>query len=245
MLDRAKTDADLRPGNEESPAIIDLLPPVEAAIALVKHVGRAGLDWGLTADLDIIDVRSRHLDAGRDIALWIVDDVQLHAADTAVPRRPAANLAERDRTGIDQAHHLHAFTPQLARGHRRQRRKGLRENADRTAGIGIGQRRARQLAGPQMIVVLRIGVEASHHPTQTVVTAELGIDQRHQVIPALERLVVGIPIQTIHNCLKLPSIDRFKEPSKNATAKSHARPSVSRQPEKTDLPRFRRACTAT
>src|ERR1700724_662201 len=44
------------------------------------------------------------------------------------------------------------------------------------------------------------------------------------MIPALERLVVGVPIHTIHNSLKLPSIDRFKDSAKSAIAKSHARP---------------------
>src|SRR5260221_8778671 len=54
------------------------------------------------------------------------------------------------------------------------------------------------------------------------------------MIPALERLVVGISIQTIHSRLKLPPIDRFKQASKNAIAKPHARSlSESRQPEST------------
>src|ERR1700724_703960 len=44
------------------------------------------------------------------------------------------------------------------------------------------------------------------------------------MIPALERLVVGVPIHTIHNSLKLPSIDRFKDSAKSAIVKSHARP---------------------
>jgi diguanylate cyclase (GGDEF)-like protein len=241
----AKTHGRFRPGDEESLAIADLLPPVETAISLVEHVGRTGLDRDVAADLNVIDVGSRHLDAGWDITLCIVDDVQLHAADAAVPRRPTANLAQRDRTGVDQAHHLLAFAPQLPACHRRQRREGLRKNAGRTAGIGIRQRRAGQLASSQMIVVLRIGIEAGYHAAQAVVPAQLRIDQRHKVIPALERLVVGITVQTIHSRLKLPSIDRFKEPTKNAIAKSHARPSVSRQPEKTDLPRSCRACTVT
>src|ERR1700677_132857 len=186
MLDRPKTDPRLQPGDEESLAIVDLLPPVEAAISLVEHVGRAGLDWNLTADLDVIDVRWRHLDAGRDIAQGVIDDVQLHAADATVPCRPVANLPQWYRTGVDQAHHLRPFAPHLPIRHRRQPSKGLRKNADRTAGIGIRQRRAGQLAGPQMIMVLRIGVEARHHPAQTVVTAQLRVDQRHQMVPALE-----------------------------------------------------------
>src|ERR1700724_3486921 len=44
------------------------------------------------------------------------------------------------------------------------------------------------------------------------------------MIPALERLVVGVPIHTIHNSRKLPSIDRFKDSAKSAIVKSHARP---------------------
>src|SRR6201987_1319787 len=87
-----------------------------------------------------------------------------------------------------------------------------------------------------MIVVLRVGVEARHHGTQTIVTAQLRIDQRDQMIPALETLVVGISVHTIHSSLKLPPIDRFKEPAKNAIAKPHARsPSESRQPESTSF----------
>ena len=74
-----------------------------------------------------------------------------------------------------------------------------------------------------MIMVLRVGVEAGHQPAQAIGTAQLRIDQRHQVIPTLERFVVGIPIRTIHNRLKLPSIDRFKQAGKDAIGKSHAR----------------------
>ena len=118
--------------------------------------------------------------------------------------------------------------PSPRRSQRSARRRG------RAAGIGIRQRRAAQLARAQMVVVLRIGVETGYHLTQAVITAELRTDRRDQVIPTLERLVVGISIQTIHSRLKLPPIDRFKQPSKNAIAKPHARSlSKSRQPEST------------
>src|SRR5215470_7426758 len=233
-LDRTKASRRLRPGNKESLAIIDLLPPVEAAIAFVEHIGRAGLDRRLPANLDVIDVGIRHIDTGRHGALWVIDDVQLHAADAAVPLRPRANLPEWDRAGVDQAHHLHAFAPGLLTGHRRQAGKDLRKNADRTTSIGIRQRRTVQFFGAEMVVVLRICVEAFHHGPQTVVSAELRINQRHQMIPALEQLAIRIAPQTIHNRLKLPAVNRFKELSKNAIAKSHARPlSESRQPEST------------
>src|SRR5260370_9731053 len=54
------------------------------------------------------------------------------------------------------------------------------------------------------------------------------------MIPAFERLVVGIAVVSLHNSSKLPSIDRFEEVSKDAITVSHARPlSESRQPEST------------
>src|ERR1700722_740303 len=43
------------------------------------------------------------------------------------------------------------------------------------------------------------------------------------MIPALERFVVGVPVQAIHNALKPSSIDGFKQMPKNAIAKPHAR----------------------
>ena len=51
MLECTKADVRLHPGDEESLAVIDLLPPVETAIRLVEHVSRARLDRNLAADL--------------------------------------------------------------------------------------------------------------------------------------------------------------------------------------------------
>src|SRR5215469_12533286 len=85
-----------------------------------------------------------------------------------------------------------------------------------------------------MIVVLRVGIEALDNGAQTVISAQLRVDQRDQMIPAPERLVVRIPLHAIHSRLKLPPVDRFKKSSKNAIAKPHARfLSESRQPEST------------
>src|SRR6516162_3428215 len=117
MLGRAETGRCLRSGHEEGLAIIDLSPPVEAAIPLVKDVGDASLERSLPANLDVIDGGSRHVDHGWDIHLGIVDDMQLHTSDTAVPLRPRTNLAERDWTGINEAHHLLALTVQLPACH--------------------------------------------------------------------------------------------------------------------------------
>ena len=141
-------------------------------------------------------------------------------------------LPSGDRTGVDQAHHLRAFAPQLPACHRRQSCKGLRKNAGRAAGVGIRQCRAGQPAGAQVIVMLRIGVEAGHHGAQAVVPAQLRIDQRYQVIPALERFVVGVAVMARDDRGELPPIERFQKLFQDGRDVAHASLfSESRQPE--------------
>src|SRR3974390_799189 len=99
--------------DEESLGIIDLLPPTEVIIPLVKDVGRASLERHLAADFDIVDVGGSDLDATRAIVLRMVDDVSLHAADAPIRFGPLAHLAQRDRAGIHQAHHLGSLAPRF------------------------------------------------------------------------------------------------------------------------------------
>src|SRR6267154_3541929 len=85
-----------------------------------------------------------------------------------------------------------------------------------------------------MIMLMGIGIKGHFDPAQARDAAQLGADQRHQMIPAFERLVVGIALVPLHNSPKLPSIERFEEVPKDASKVSHARPlSESRQPEST------------
>src|SRR6267143_3625545 len=63
--------------DEESLGSVDLLPPAKMIVALVEDVGRAGFEFRLTADLDVVDGRIRHLDATRDIVPRMIDVVHL------------------------------------------------------------------------------------------------------------------------------------------------------------------------
>ena len=182
----------------------------------------------------------------RDIICRIVDDMHLHATDAAIPLGPFAHRAQWNRAGVDQADHLGSFAPRLPVNSPDQHCKGLCKHTDRTSRIRIRQRGARKLLDRQMIVMLGVGIEAGLQRTQTVGTAQLRIDQGHEMIPTLERLVVSIGVQPIDNRLNLPSIDRLENIPKNAIGESHARPlSESRQPARVGLGRFGRACTAT
>src|SRR3954468_3519006 len=85
-----------------------------------------------------------------------------------------------------------------------------------------------------MVMMMRIGVPDRLQLPQAVDTGQLGEHQRHHMIPALERLVVGIAIVPRHRGRQLNPRHWFQQLCKNAIAKSHARPlSESRQPEST------------
>src|SRR6187455_99476 len=89
----AQAHVGLRTRDEETTGIIDLPPPVEAAIALVVDIGHAGFDLHLPANLDVVDVGRRNLDAMRHVAGRIVDHVHLYTAE--LPFAPLAQLAQR------------------------------------------------------------------------------------------------------------------------------------------------------
>ena len=95
ILCRAQVRVYFDPRNQEGLGRVDLFPPAKVIIALVENVGRARFEFGLTADLDIVDGRRRNLDATRDIVVRLINDVHLHTADTTVPFCPFAHLPQR------------------------------------------------------------------------------------------------------------------------------------------------------
>src|SRR6266852_50735 len=239
---QARVHLDAR--DEESLGGVDLLPPAKVIIALVKNVARTGFQLGLTADLDVIDGRRRNLDTTRDILAWMIDDVHLQAADTAIPFGPFAHLAQRDWARVDQPNHLGPFHSRVSIGLLRQHGEGFRENAHRTTCIRTRERRAGNVAHPQMIMLMGVCLKSRFDGAQACDPAQLGAHHRHKMFPAFERLVVGIAVMALDDFPKLPSINRFEELPKDAIHILHARPfSVSRQLESIrftlDLPGMR------
>src|SRR5882757_9679051 len=239
---QARVNLDAR--DEESLGGVDLLPPAKVIIALVENVGRTGFQLRLTADLDVIDGRRRNLDTTRDILPWMIDDVHLQAADAAIPFGPFAHLAQRDWARVDQPNHLSPFHPRVSIGLRRQHRESVRENAHRTTGIRTRERRARNLAHPQMIMLMGVYLKGCFDGAQACDPAQLSAHHCHEMIPTFERFVVRIAVMALDDFPKLPSINRFQELPKDAIHVLHARPfSVSRQPESSrftlDLPGMR------
>jgi hypothetical protein len=202
------------------------------AVALVEHIGGACLDANRAADPGVVDVGVGDGQHARAVGVGIMDDMQLHAADAAVRPGPAAQLAERDGSRVDQPQQCRAFTAHLPVDLAGKKGEGPGKHGGGAAAVGIRQGRTRQRPAAQMIMVLAVGVPARFHAAQAAGAAELGVDQRHQMVPTLERLVVRIPVMLVHNPLKATPIDRFNQLAKDARCKAHA-PSLSesRQPE--------------
>jgi hypothetical protein len=74
-----------------------------------------------------------------------------------------------------------------------------------------------------MIVMVGVRVEGLLDPAQAIGVAQLGEDQRHQMIPTLEGLVVGVAFVLLHNRPKPAPINRFEQTHKNAIEVTHAR----------------------
>src|SRR4029077_18153087 len=50
----------------------------------------------------------------------------------------------------------------------------------------------------------------------------LGIEQRDQMLPALEALVIGVAVVALDDFLELPAVDRFEQLDKSAIRELHA-----------------------
>src|SRR5260370_37144682 len=73
-----------------------------------------------------------------------------------------------------------------------------------------------------MVVVMGVGVPRRLQGAQTRDPAKLGLDQRHQMVPAAERLVAGIAGVTLHKRVKPTPRERLGATAKRAIAVTHA-----------------------
>ena len=221
--------------DEEGSGLVDAPPPFEIVIALVEDIGRAGLDRRLLADFDIIDIGGRDLDAEGAVVSGIVDDVHLHAVDAAVRTGEVVELAQRNGGRIDEAQELGAVAAGFAVELAGEAREQIGEHADGPASVGFGESGAGERAGAEVIMEAAAGVEGGLEGAQAGRAAELGADQRDEVIPALERFVVGVALVAGDDAGEGATIDRLEQVDKNAILKAHAWSFIfqSRQPENT------------
>src|SRR5229473_1570950 len=114
----------------------------------------------------------------------------------------------RDWARVDQPNHLGPFQARVSIGFLRQHGEGFRENAHRTTCIRTRERRARNVAHPQMIVLMGVCLKGRFDGAQACDPAQLSAHHRHEMIPTFERFVVRIAVMALDDFPKLPSINR-------------------------------------
>ena len=88
--------------------------------------------------------------------------MHLHAVDAAVGAGEVEEAAQRHGRRVDQPDHVGALGAGAPVERVRRRREEIGEDADRPAGVGVGQRRAFQRRNAEMIMRAGAGVEGRH-----------------------------------------------------------------------------------
>jgi hypothetical protein len=212
----------LGPSDEDRALVSDRGPPAIVAIALIKDIGRTRFDRDRATDLGVVNVGIGDVEDARVIGLRVKDDMHLQAADAPVRFGPVAQPAERNGRRIDQLHHRRAVASRLPIQLACDQAEGLSEDRNRSSFVRIGQGRAYQRTAAQMVMMLAVGVPTRFQDPQAGGRGELGVDQRHQMVPARKRFDVGITGVTLNECLELAPLDGFKQLTENARCKTHA-----------------------
>ena len=100
------------------------------------------------------------------------------------------------------------------------------EDGDRPTLVGVAECRMRKRAAGEVIMMLGTGVPAGLQRPKAVEVAQLREDQRHQMIPAEERFVVGVPVVPRDDRREPPPVDGFQEFGENGTSEAHVPPST-------------------
>src|SRR6202167_1905600 len=112
--DYAQSHVALGACDEEGVGLVNGGPPFVVDVTLVENVSRAGNDVDRAADLRVVDVGVGNVQDPRQIGVRIVEDVDFHAADTAVRLGPGAKFSQRDRRRVDQTDELATLVAGLA-----------------------------------------------------------------------------------------------------------------------------------
>ena len=174
----------------------------------------------------VVDVGVADVEDARQIVMGIIDDMDLHAADATVGLGPIAQFSQRDGGGIDQPDEVAAVASALTVEKLGDLFERIGEDGDRPTLVGVAEGRMRKRAAGEVIMVLGTGVPAGLQRPKAVEVAQLREDQRHQMIPAEERLVVGVPVVPCDDRREPPPVDRFQEFGENGRSEAHVPPST-------------------
>ncbi len=156
-------------------------------------------------------------------------------------------------TGVefDQAQQFLGLGSGRAVGQDGDHRQDVGERFDGPASVGVGERGAGDLATTEVIMGIGVGVPTGRERAQRRGAGQLGVDQRHQMLPAAKRFVVRVGAPTRPDRLEPPPIERLDELAENGRSKAHVpQPFLCLDNQKIprnldQIPWFCGACAAT
>ena len=102
-------------------------------------------------------------------------------------------------------------------------REEIREDRARTALIGIRKGRATDRPGAQMVMVGRLDIPQLDQLAEARNPAQLAVQQRHEMVPAVEVFPISVALVLRHDGSKHAARNHFQDLAENRILIAHAR----------------------
>ena len=202
----------LQPGNEMAALRVERGPVAEVVVTLVEYIGGARLDRKPLGRGDVVDPHRSHRNAGRHVALRVVNHMRLDATLLLPVSDP---LADHDPGGVDQAQHL---APPPTRRQPAQLPdqcfKHIFKQGRRALTVRIRQGRAAHRLQTEMGMAARKPLQRRLHLAQRPRPRHLRIHHRQKLRPGWKTTNPMVRTMAPNQSLKTPARKRLHQTPK-------------------------------
>ena len=218
-------------GDEESEGLSELVETLEVYVAAIEQIKSARFQKQPVEEIDVVHLRSGHINIGRNAAAQIQQGVNLDRTFVPAKLSPGKKgQAQIDGGGIEgvnglvQVHGEGVVTIELAR----LSDEPLREigiDAPVAMLVGVGERGARNpTAESHMIELGLLRPQTRFDVAQTFAISELSESEAEKLIPARKIFDVAMTLIAIDRELKLVGGDELHELRENRLPRVHRLP---------------------
>jgi hypothetical protein len=152
---------------------------------------------------DVVDARRRDGEIGRDGAVGVEVDVQLHQRAVRLIVGPGTrHVGQTDAARIDEVDGLARGTAQTGAGLRGEHGEQVGKQLCRALGVGVGQRRAGRCRGAEMIEPVLMAGHGLLDLPQALGARKLRIDERNQLAPRRQSAHARVGAVLIHKAVE-------------------------------------------
>ena len=202
LSDNLKTLIGEGPGDEESAAALEFVPPVQTPIGTIKAVDTVGLRMEVGAsDGHVMDralaQNQKHGQVTAVVELVVELDGALSATKACPVKHAQAEVDGGRVPGIQRILEAELVGRRQALGSSEDGVKQVFEQRSRTALQGVGQRGTGDLRQPQVIEAASMRIQATDDRTQRVLARDLRIQQHDELLPGRKVLAVTVRLESL------------------------------------------------